>query len=228
MKNKRFLLLIFLFSLSFSACGLNNSQSMDKENISGRRTGDFGQPDFGQPDSVADISGIVKSITGNEVKVLKIERPQRMENTENGEASKDNNQTTAEGGENGSATKKAVSLTGAMDGSIPRGAMGGGFDGMRNPEDRTDANDSSEFLERMKSMSTGEDVVIIPVGIRMLKTEIGEDGKPVAVEASLADIKANTMISVWIDKNMIESATGSTTTSESEEIKQANFVLIKQ
>jgi hypothetical protein len=60
--------------------------------------------------------------------------------------------------------------------------------------------DKSAMLERMKAMSTGSETVIIPVGIQMLT--MGADRQP--QEASLEDIKANTMVSVWLDESVTD------------------------
>ena len=65
----------FLSLLTLTACG--NKQAVDNGNRNA-----FRRPDFGQPEKQADVSGLVKSITGNEVTILKMERSQRGEESD--------------------------------------------------------------------------------------------------------------------------------------------------
>ena len=59
------------------------------------------------------------------------------------------------------------------------------------------------MLERMKEMAASEETVLIPVGIQMLKPDSeSESEKLTMVEASLADIKKDTMLQIWLDENI--------------------------
>ena len=179
MKKSIFLVFLLIFSISFlAAC----SKSQEQNNREGNG---FRRPDFGQPERQADISGLVKSITGNEVTILKVERPQ-MQNSDQGK----------EGDENKSAQ---LSLGTGSSGRMP-GMKGGGTRDRNMDEDM-----QVQMLERMKEVSTGEETVMIPVGIQMLKMERNNKEKePEAFEATLSDIKTDAMINVWLDENVAE------------------------
>ena len=190
MKKSIFLVFLLAFSVFFLAsCSKNQEQSNQTNN-------GFRRPDFGQPERQADISGLVKSVTGNEVTILKIER-QGTRDTENQEG--DGTQTQ---GEN-EAKPAQLNFGNGTSGRTPgegRGFGGGGFTGGNMDEDA-----QAQMLERIKEMSTGEEKVTIPVGIQMLKTERGEDNKqPEAVEATLSDITADKMISIWLDESVTD------------------------
>lgn len=174
------MLVVAVFVLS----GCANKENVNNDNSAFRR------PDFGQPEALPDITGLIKSITGNEVTILKVERPSRGEVSE------------------GEQTE-------SKDGSAPAMGSGGRIPGMGGGMRKTDPGEEAQaqMLEMMKSMSTGEEKVIIPVGIQMLKRDEAGEEKPEMVEASLADIKQDKMVQVWLD----ESAT---------DRKIANFVMI--
>ncbi|HAM87964.1 MAG: hypothetical protein US83_C0001G0094 [Candidatus Falkowbacteria bacterium GW2011_GWC2_38_22] len=191
---KKFILLsIFLIStIILGGCSQKTTENnKDLPNEQG-----FRRPDFGQPERNADITGIVKSISGNEVTIIKIERQERPENTEK---TKDTETDT---------TKTAPVLgTGTNGGRFP-GAGGGMGRGMN-----MDTDQQAAMLERIKAMSTGDVTVTIPVGIKMLKPDTEITDKMDMVEANLSDITKDKMINVWLDE------------SESEN-KNASFVLI--
>lgn len=176
---KFFLLISLLFlTITLSACGSSSSTdaiNSSNTNISRNR------PDFGQPESKPDISGIVKSITGNEVTVLKIERTGLNRISSSSEES----------------VKKvpSVSLGGSATNS-GRG-MGGGF----RPEGVGSENQDA-MLARLKEMSTGEETFIIPVGSQMLKNA-GDDAKNrEMIEATISDVTVNKMITVWLNSGI--------------------------
>lgn len=157
---------------------------------------EFRRPDFGQPKEEPDVRGLVSSITGNEVMILKMERPEfDREQAEDDVAEEDN-----EGGE-GEQTR-TFGVGGGMSG------MGGGPGrGMGRSDEggEMDKEASAQMLERMKEMSSGEETVLIPVGIQMLKPDTSADGKqPAMIEATLEDITANKMIQVWLDDSVTD------------------------
>ena len=167
-------------------------------------------PDFGQPDKQADISGLVKTITGNQVTIIKIDRPNR------GQAS-----STPANGMNGPANnqnRNGNNLGRALSGEAGGGGRFMGGAGGQRP-DGQNADNRTAMLEQIKKMSTGEVIVTIPVGIKMLKPDTAASGRePSMVEATLADIAADKMINIWTD----ESASNASTTDK----KVASFVLI--
>ncbi len=164
------ILLVFA-SLGYFVWQNNNSQNENKE-ISEKQ----GNTTFERPEEKADISGIVKTIIGNEVAILKIERPEVSNDSDNENIEKDESERkTGSGGGMG---------------------MGGGM-GQLNTE--TNDEEDDERIERLKSMSIGEEKVIIPVGIKMLKSNDGE-----AVAATLDDIKKDQMLMIWTDKDITD------------------------
>lgn len=188
-------------TLVLSACGTATNTSTGT-NTSGNTQNNNGgearpdrRPDFGQPNTPPEVRGLVKTIVGNEVDVLKIEQPQRATSTE---------ATTAT-----STKKNSLSL----GGTNPEG-QGGGFRGMggaRPGEGSTSTTDRAAMLAKIKEMSSGEEKVTIPVGIKMLK--MSTDGSRTMVEATLADITTDKMITIWLNNTITDK-------------KVASFVLI--
>lgn len=177
-------LLLVASSLFLSACSLNKKQA---DNLPGQERRER-MPDFGQPESTPDISGIVKSITGNEVTILKIEFPGagQKENSGEQDQAEEKNNTRAIG----------VSTGGGMRGGP--GMMGGG-------RPNQDEDTQKAMLEKIKEMSTGEDTITIPVGIQMLKPDTDSEQKaPQMIEASLSDISADKMVRVWLDTGVTD------------------------
>ncbi len=66
--------IIFLFFLSIFGLFLVGCSKSDNPQDNLNRNG-MRMPDFGQPNEPSDIRGLVTKIVGNEVTVLKIERP---------------------------------------------------------------------------------------------------------------------------------------------------------
>lgn len=152
---------LFIFSGCANENNVNNKMQLD----------DFRRPDFGQPERRSDVRGLVKSITGNEIVILKIDRPEMNDDKNEGDH---NNATIGQG-------------MGRMPGM-----------GMRKSGSE---QEQAQILEKMKSMATGEEKIIIPVGIQMLMAN-SVDEKDSPLEASLADIKKDKMIQVWLDENI--------------------------
>lgn len=198
-------LIAFLFVLAGCSKTPTNTQNNNQTGQQGNQANKSGQeqnlsrsrqrmPDFGQPDKKADVNGVVKSILGNEVTVIKIDMA-------NGRASSSPDKASGASSAD-TQSKPAVSLAGAESGA-GRGGMGGrgaggqgGFGGGQSTTSRTD------MLEKLKAMSSGEDKIIIPVGIKMLKadTESGPGStQPKMVEATLADVTADKMLTIWLN-----------------------------
>ena len=155
-------------------------------------------PDFGQPKEQPDIRGIVKSIVGNQVTVLKLDRPQN--------ASEQNDETKKEDSDTASGNNAKIPVR--MGGT---GMMMGGPGGRPGGEDESSTRE--DMLERIKAMSTGEETITIPVGIQMLKPSSDGSKKMEMVEASLSDIAADKSITVWLNKDITDK-------------KVASFVLV--
>lgn len=161
-------------ALVLSACGTDNNQKTKTEADRFEH-----RPDFGQPKTQPEIRGVVKSVVGNAVTVLKVDMPQRASSTEAVTAS----------------STRRLSLNGSTPQGVPGGGMGMGMGGGRPGEDS--GTDRDVLMTQIKAMSTGEETVTIPVGIKMLKT--GTDDSRSMVEANIADITADKMITIWLD-----------------------------
>lgn len=180
--------------LTLSACGLNNAGNATKNENNAPRPDRM--PDFGQPKTQPEIRGVVKSVVGNEVTVLKIDQPQRA--------------TSTATSTDASTRKNALSL----NGSANRDAQGGtrmGMGGGRPGQNGGTETDRATLMAQMKAMSTGEETITIPVGIKMLKA--GTDDPRSMVEANISDVTADKMITVWLDSSITDK-------------KVASFVLI--
>ncbi|MFA5024764.1 MAG: hypothetical protein WC523_07505, partial [Patescibacteria group bacterium] len=113
----------------------------NKPNQFNNRAGKMRQPDFGQPERQPDVRGVVKSIVGNEITVLKVEMPNR-----------DRNSSSTP--EQGDKAKAAVSLVGGSGGPS-MGGPGMGGPGMGGPGEEQTANSRTQMLATLKEMSTG-------------------------------------------------------------------------
>ena len=191
--------MFFVVIFGLSACDKNQASQNTDVNFENR---EFRRPDFGQPERNADISGLIKSITGNEVAILKIDRPQR------GEGMGGDMQGEEDSDEKDTEKTPMPSFNGSS-GRMP--GMGHGMSGARN----TDTDAQAAMIERMKEMSTGEEKVLIPVGIKMLKPDTENIEKREMIEATLSDIVKDKMIDIWLDQN-------------SGDRNIASFVLIKR
>jgi hypothetical protein len=167
-----------------------------KQNNDSLRPSRDNRPDFGQPDREADVRGLVKSIVGNEVDVLKVEMPGRQASS-----------TAAANTENANVQREvgaSLTTTGVPTG-VPAGGgagmgMGGGPGGAGGPGEQ-DADSRAKMLETLKAMSSGEDKIVIPVGIKMLKSSSG-NGSREMIEANLSDITADKMITIWLNQSV--------------------------
>lgn len=209
---KSFLLLILGLALlvTLTACSktplTNKGQNGQGINNDSERTietakGPLGprMPDFGQPDKTPDIQGIIKSVVGNEVTVLKVEvafAGGRASSTSRTASSSD----SAIGG---GAPAISLGATGSMGrptggGEMPGGGRGGNVAGGGVAGENADSR--AQMLAKLKEMSTGEETITIPVGIQMLKSSTNTDnGKREMVEASIADLSADKTITVWLN-----------------------------
>ncbi|MCU0679491.1 MAG: hypothetical protein MUC28_03555 [Planctomycetes bacterium] len=208
MKKAPVLLLFFLAIaglLLASACAKktdSTTTSRGASDIASRR------PDFGQPERAADISGLVQSITANEVTVLKIDRPER------GSASSTNGNTERRGDFPAGGGTSLPNLSGESGNRMFAGGAGGGgrmvvMGGPGGPGGEIGATERSAILEQLKAMSSGSVTVTIPVGIRMLKPDTTGETESQRrqvnmAEATLADITADKMVSIWLDESVTD------------------------
>lgn len=211
---RKFILVLVLFAvlMTVSACSKSPvaSDNSQKGAISSASqtpgTRGLRMPDFGQPDRTPDISGVVKSIIGNEATILKIDM----------KAGRDQNASSTSANENASNTRQAPAIS--LNGTTRTGAGGGrnfnGGPGGPGGPGGSDTTDRAAMLERIKAMSTGEEKILIPVGIQMLKSSNDATTKQrTMVEATLSDITSDKSVTIWL---------ASSTTDK----KVAEFVLI--
>ena len=175
--------LLLIFVLAGCAGQGNNEQTDANQDNDGKKLREKRMPDFERPESKPSVTGLVKSILGNEVTILKIDRSDRE--------GKDSVEGMTDMTDEQKAEKKA-SLNPSM-------AMGGGGGGMRMGKGSNSSGDKTDMVEIMKKLSTGEAIVTIPVGIKMLKKDNME-----MVEATLEDIKKDTMLIVWTDETITD------------------------
>lgn len=214
-KGLRLSLALLAVFLILAGCGKTASNSTDKTGNSdsankakNAQGGGQRMPDFGQPQRPADIRGIVKSIVGNEVDILKVDLGQGRRAS-----------STTNGTDSGSSTRSAITLSLGGNGgeAAVRGNGGGGrpggFGGPGGPDSQT-ATSRATMLAELKKLSTGEDKVVIPVGIQMLKSSVNASAKKrEMVEASLSDITPDKTITIWLNTQVTDK-------------KVAEFVLI--
>ncbi len=166
------------------------------------------QIDFGQPDRPADLRGVVTSVVGSEVNILKIavNSGRRASSTPERNSSSTNPNPT-------NPNSPSVSLSGvAATGSGNRGGFIGGRGAAGGPGGGT--ADRAAMIASLKAMSTGQETITIPVGIKMMKFSVDPSTqKRTAVEANLTDISADKMITVWLNSSITDK-------------KIADFVLI--
>ena len=198
-------LALFIAIFVFSGCTKEQTQKQDntvnKDDFAMRR------PDFGQPEREVDIRGLVKSIVGNEIIILKIDPSTRFasfDKLKTGSSGQDGEQE----GEENDKDQKSGSLGIGMTGG---GRMPGMGRGSRPGSGEVDAGMQTEMLERMKEMSTGEETILIPIGIQMLKpgdndpsASSGQVEKIEMVEATFEDISENKMIQVWLNQDITD------------------------
>jgi hypothetical protein len=208
-----FLGVLLVFLLVLTGCsssvvgtvGSNNNSTTTQRGAGGR------QLDFGQPDRQADLRGVVTAVVGNEVSVLKIAL----------NSGRRASSTPANAGD-ASTTQNApsISLGGVAGGAGASRGGGGGFiggggrGGAGGPGGAASGQDRAAMLEQLKAMSTGQETIIIPVGIKMMKFSLDSGTqKRTAVEANLTDVTTDKMITVWLNASVTDK-------------KVAEFVLI--
>ncbi len=169
---KKALSVALLLVFALSGC---SEQNNDKQSESNQMTGRQRVLDFERPEERANISGIVKTVVGNEVTILKIERPENA-----GERS----------GESGDSND---------DDSEPKQRLGGGFGGGMGSRMTSGTADADARIAMLKKLSTGEERIIIPVGVRMLK-KIDDE----MAEATLEDIERDKMLMIWTNTDITD------------------------
>jgi len=182
-----------VMALSLSACGTKSQVNSANPGAGGaNQAGGRRMPDYGQPKTPPSLSGIVESITGNSVQVLKIERP----STDKGQAGEAST-TSSE------AKTKLPSMGATNAGGRPGGF--GGFSGGNRGGGQGGANqDPAARIAALKKMGSVDEEVIIPVGIQMLKRDKTDTKNRTMVAATLEDIKQDSMLTIWFDTTVTD------------------------
>lgn len=203
---------LLAFLLVLAGCSSQTGVSPSGAAANGaQQSGRSRQPDFGQPQRTADIRGVVTSIIGNQVTVLKID----LNSNRRASSTSD----TANGSTTASSPSLSLNLGGAGSrggaGRPDGGPAGGGFNGgNRGGTGGSGQADRTTMIANLKAMSTGQETIIIPVGIKMMKSSVNIDTKKrEMVEATLTDVTADKMITVWFNSSVVDK-------------KVADFVLI--
>ncbi|MFA5155537.1 MAG: hypothetical protein WC453_03835 [Patescibacteria group bacterium] len=185
--------------LSATACSLPFGQS-NRPQAAGNVNRNLRRPDFGQPQRQADLRGVVTSVIGNEVNVLKIANNAGRRASSTPE---DAGAAATSGAPNISLSGTGNNRAGSPGGFAAGGQRGGGPAG--NPGFSGGQTDRAAMLEQLKAMSTGQETIIIPVGSKMMKFSVDAGTKQrTAIEANLTDISADKMITVWLDSSVTD------------------------
>lgn len=168
-----------------------------------------------RPESNPDIMGIVESVSGNEVKILKLDSSSmpgmnRNNNSGNGRSRNSSGTGSGTGSERPQGNWQGEQgRTGSGSGSAARTAM----------------------LAELKKKSTGEETVIVPVGIQMIKmgggqknisnnqnnsndsnnsdnsnNQGGANRPPMGeeTEATISDLAADKMVMIWLNSKVTD------------------------
>jgi len=187
-----------------------SSESKTKAAAGTPRNDNLRRPDFGQPDRQADVRGVIKTIIGNEVSILKIDIGSRGIGQETASSTGATANSDGPGSENIAVSLSLGGTVGIPGGGGMRGGAGGASGGPGGfvgggpggtPDGQNSSTARAQMLEQLKALSTGEEKIIIPVGIKMLKssTSAASTGKPEMIEATLSDLTADKMITIWLN-----------------------------
>ncbi len=172
---------------------INQNQSDPKMPQRGEREPRNGRmPDFGQPERAADLRGVVTTVVGNEATILKIALNQGRRAS-----------STEPNASPNIPEAPALSLNGGTN-NIRGGQENFGGPGGGPNRGGSSTTNRATMLANLKAMSTGQEKVIIPVGIKMIKLETDATGKRTMIEASLTDIVADKMITIWLNTSVTD------------------------
>lgn len=143
--------------------------------------------DLNLPDRDADIMGIVESVKGNQVTVLKLDAssmPQMNRDDESG--------NSGENASGGSGQKRERLSREMPQGERPTGTSADGASAQRPTGGASDT-----MISELKAKSTGTEIITVPVGITMYK----ESGMGQWSGATLTDLSANSMVTIWLNSS---------------------------
>jgi|GEM_PF-537441 hypothetical protein len=168
-----------------------------------------------QPDRSAEIYGMITSVRGNKITVLKFD-PSMMPGAKKS-ASSDSEQKAREENALSLGITDALPGGGMPAGERPNGGMSGGGNASGGNfsrgtpgnsgggGDMTFGGDSSsraEKLEELKARSIGTETIIVPVGIPILVQETDEESGQTAWEmGGLKDLTSDTVVILWTEES---------------------------
>jgi hypothetical protein len=201
-KNKKIFIFIMIFLLGgvvfayllqegFSGIFAKNTTSVNsqKQNSHGVNV----------PTRDADIVGMIESINGNKITILKFDPSNMPEYKEKGAAT----QKTA------SKSGNAISLGTSSSGMPGAGAPPAGF--VRSsgssggsgslPGGGSSSTNRSTIMAELKKSSIGTETITVPIGIPILKkSTVGSDGQPQQEQEVFTDLTSDTVVNVWLKK----------------------------
>lgn len=177
-----------------------------------------------EPERDADIYGMVTSIKGNQITIMKFD-PSTMPGAKKSGNGADEQMTTDE---------NAISLgtsSSAMPGAGGGGRMpgGGGMPG-GGPGGGSSSTSSTreDKLEELKKTSIGTETVTVPVGIPILVQSSSADGQTTQEMTTIRDLTSDTVIILWLkpEEKQTNANADNTAAEESPTLRTADYVNI--
>jgi hypothetical protein len=145
------------------------------------------------PDDDADVYGMITSVKGNQITVMKFD-PSTMPGAKQSNPAEQDQALTSE-----NAISLGTSSSGMPGGGMPRvsgmpsGPPGeiGGFGGSGS------SNTREKKLEELKATSIGTETITVPVGIPIIVQSSTATGASQAAAGTLKDLTSDTVIVLW-------------------------------
>lgn len=159
-----------------------------------------------RPEREPDIMGIITSVIGNEVTVMKLEAS-KMQFGRPASGQEQQSGSVARTGLNPSAALGAVGTEGFAPGMGPRGMRPGDEGGSAGNFDREAMQaQRDKMLEEMKKNSLGTEKIIIPVGIPLVHGGGPNEDVTENNQVAFSEIKKDAMITIWLNKDIADRA----------------------
>lgn len=168
----------------------------------GKNSGAQTQASSSVPDRDPDIVGMIDSVNGNQVTILKFDPSVILDlpMIQNSNNSQKNN-----------ASKNAISLGQSGGGMIVGGGGGGGFNrsggsgstrtgssgGGGGQNSGSSGSNRQTIIAEIKAVSKGKEMITVPIGIPIVKADAGSSGSK-AQGGSFIDLTSDTMVKVWL------------------------------
>jgi hypothetical protein len=166
-----------------------------------------------EPDRDADIYGMITSIKGNKITILKFD-PSTMPGAKASDSSSEE-----EASENAISLGQTSSMPGGGgQGGPPSGggfSREGGFGGSSSTTRQTK-------LEELKTTSIGTETIEVPVGISIIDKTTATVGQVATEAGSFKDLSSDTMVVIWLEEGDV--AKTEDQSGEQEEKRIAEFI----